>query len=96
MVYVGKELFGAKWRNWKILTKELEKGTDEIKHYDFPHVINLYDDPKELYSINNRTPEFFWVRWPIGEYMKRHMISLKMEPPIPEGTPDPYAPQKMN
>jgi arylsulfatase len=36
VVYVGNDLFGVKWRNWKMMFKEVERGTDEKKTYDFP------------------------------------------------------------
>jgi arylsulfatase len=36
IVYVGNELFGIKWRNWKMMFQEVERGTDERKTFDFP------------------------------------------------------------
>ncbi len=41
VVYVGNDMFGVKWRNWKMMFKEVERGTDDKKTYDFPRFFNL-------------------------------------------------------
>jgi arylsulfatase len=55
MVYVGAELFGIKWRNWKMMFQEVERGTDERRTFDFPRFFNLYNDPKEEYPLTKAT-----------------------------------------
>ena len=92
MVYVGSEVFGIKWRNWKMMFQEVERGTDERKTFDFPRFFNLYNDPKEEYPLTKATAGHFWVRWPMAEILKAHAQSLEKEPPIAAGTPDPYTP----
>ena len=92
MVYVGSEVFGIKWRNWKMMFQEVERGTDERKTFDFPRFFNLYNDPKEEYPLTKATAGHFWVRWPMAEILKAHAQSLKKEPPIAPGTADPYTP----
>jgi arylsulfatase A-like enzyme len=92
VIYVGNDLFGVKWRNWKMMFKEVERGSDEKKTFDFPRIYNLYDDPREEYQINNDTAQYFWVRWPVGEVLKAHQASFAKEPPIKPGTSDPYVP----
>jgi arylsulfatase len=94
MVYVGNDLFGIKWRNWKMMFKEVERGTDEKKTFDFPRFFNLYSDPKEEYPLTKATAGHFWVRWPMGELLTEHSLSLQHEPPIQAGTPDPYSPPR--
>ena len=94
IVYVGNDLFGIKWRNWKMMFKEVERGTDEKKTFDFPRFFNLYNDPKEEYPLTKATAGHLWVRWPMAELLKAHLASLKHEPPIISGTPDPYTPPK--
>jgi arylsulfatase len=93
LVYVGNDLFGIKWRNWKMMFKEVERGTDDKKTFDFPRFFNLYSDPKEEYPLTKATAGHFWVRWPMGEILTEHLRSLQREPPIQPGTPDPYSPQ---
>lgn len=88
IVYVGNDLFGIKWRNWKMMFKEVERGTDDKKTYDFPRFFNLYSDPKEEYPLTKATAGHFWVRWPMAELLKAHTASLNQEPPIKPGTPD--------
>jgi len=94
LVYVGNDLFGIKWRNWKMMFKEVERGTDAKKTFDFPRFFNLYSDPKEEYPLTKATAGHFWVRWPMGEILTEHAQSLQQEPPIQPGTPDPYSPQR--
>ena len=95
VVYVGQYIFGVKWRNWKMLTKELEgaRGTGKIVEYGFPHFYNLYDDPKEAYPWTPDKGGVLWVRWPMAEILKKHGASLQKEAPIKAGTPDPYEPK---
>jgi hypothetical protein len=92
----GEEIFGVKWRNWKMLTKEFDgaRGTGRIVQYGVPYFYNLYNDPKELYPVTMKTPEHFWVRFPMAKIMSGHLQSLQKEPPIKPGTPDPYVPAK--
>ncbi len=92
IVYVGSELFGIKWRNWKMMFQEVERGTDYRKVFDFPRFFNLYNDPKEEYPLTKATAGHFWVRWPMAEILTEHVQSLQNEPPITPGTPDPYRP----
>lgn len=93
MVYVGSQVFGIKWRNWKMMFQEVSRGTDARKIYDFPRFFNLYNDPKEEYPLTAETAGHFWVRWPMGEILTAHQESFANEPPIPAGTPDPYSPK---
>ncbi len=92
IIYVGSELFGIKWRNWKMMFQEVERGTDYRKVFDFPRFFNLYNDPKEEYPLTKATAGHFWVRWPMAEILNEHVQSLQNEPPITPGTPDPYRP----
>jgi arylsulfatase len=94
IVYVGNDLFGVKWRNWKMMFKEVERGTDEKKTWDFPRFYNLYNDPKEEYPLTKATAGHFWTRWPMAELLKAHIASLGKEPAIRPGTLDPYKPTK--
>jgi arylsulfatase len=94
ILYVGNDLFGVKWRNWKMMFKEVVRGTDDKKTYDFPRFYNLYNDPKEEYPLTKATAGHFWVRWPMAEHLKAHFTSLEKEPAIKSGTPDPYTPLK--
>lgn len=92
MVYVGSQVFGIKWRNWKMMFQEVARGTDARMTYDFPRFTNLFNYPKEEYPLTSETAGHFWVRWPMGEILNAHLSSFADEPAIPAGTPDPYVP----
>lgn len=91
VVYVGNQIFGVKWRNWKMMMKELDDGYAATKDYGVPRFYNLYLDPKEEHWLNY-AKENLWVRWPMGKVLTEHILSLRKEPPIRPGTPDPYTP----
>ena len=94
IIYVGSDIFGVKWRNWKMMFKEVDFGSDVKREFDFPRFYNLYDDPKELYPYTGETQGHFWVRWPMSDILTEHFKSFEVEPPIAPGTPDPYVPGK--
>jgi arylsulfatase A-like enzyme len=92
IVYVGNDIFGVKWRNWKMMTKELDVGFGVApKEFAFPAFYNLHLDPREEQPVLNAPPNF-WVRYPAGQALVEHALSLQQEPPIRPGTPDPYSP----
>jgi arylsulfatase A-like enzyme len=91
VIYVGNHLFGVKWRNWKMMMKEVDHGVDDIREHSVPRIYNLHLDPREEHWLNYG-PENLWVRWPMGQVLADHALSLREEPPIPPGTPEPYVP----
>ena len=96
IIYMGNEIYGIKWRNWKMMTKEVERGyAVPLKQYTgAPLFFDLLTDPKEEHPLDPRWIENSWVRWPAGQVLVDHAASLKKEPPIRPGTPDPYQPPK--
>lgn len=95
MIYVGEELFGVKWRNYKLMMKEINSAFGSpVKEYPVPLMFDLYQDPKEENPIGPHWAKMGWMRYPIIDYMLKHMASLQEEPPIKPGTPDPYTPKR--
>ena len=93
IVYVGSELYGVKWRNYKMMSKEIDKAfADPTRSYGVPLIYDLHTDPKEENPLNSQWYHNGWIRWPAGDYLVRHIASLEKEPPIRPGTPDPYVP----
>ena len=93
IVYVGNEIYGIKWRNYKMMSKEIEQAfADPTRHYGVPLIYDLHTDPKEATPLISNWYHSGWARWPAGKYMVEHAVSLKQEPPIRPGTPDPYRP----
>lgn len=91
IVYSGKDIFGVKWKNWKINFKEQETIFSETLTYGTPRVYNLHKDPGETQNI--LFPESWVPKAALGQ-LGAHAVSLKKEPPIKPGTPDPYKPKK--
>jgi arylsulfatase len=82
VIYLTSELFGAKWRNWKILLKELDDDY-AVKKIAYPSVYNLIIDPKE------EEPEKFylddtWVSDPLWKVIKEHQASMENDPGAPD------------
>jgi len=98
VIYVGDDIFGVKWQNYKMMFKELEGGLGNGMLNEFPFVrfFNLYEDPKEEYPMNLDPSllDNLWVRWGPGPILVEHQESLAKEPVIKPGTPDPYKPAK--
>jgi len=90
VIYLGNEIYGVKWRNWKMMMREVSRGFGQpVEQYSFPLWFDLYTDPKEENPLDPRFVENLWVRWPTGQVLIDHRESLKKEPPIRPGTPDP-------
>lgn len=94
VVYVGQDIHGVKWRDWKMMFKEMDIGDGPIRELSVPRFYNLLIDPKEEHPAMPSTPENFWIRFPVGKIITDHAASLQKEPPIRPGTPDPYIPKR--
>lgn len=96
IAYVADQIHAVKWRNWKGVFNELEAGYGSpLKQYLTPIVYDLYTDPREEkpYSKSGIQGNS-WVISPILMALKAHLKTLEEEPPIKEGTLDPYVPTK--
>jgi arylsulfatase len=92
IIYVGDDIYGVKWRNYKMVTRELDSGFGiPTKNYSIPLFYNLYLDPKEQFPMQE-SEKFFWVRYPASQALVDHLATFKSEPAIAPGTPDPYVP----
>lgn len=90
VVYMGKEIFGVKWRNWKLHFKEQDAWNGALTTYTMPRVYNLLADPEERDNV--LFPNTWVPKAALGQ-LTEHVISLKQTPPIPMGAPDPYKPK---
>ena len=55
-----------KWQNWKLLSKELDKGTDAVKEYPIPRLFNLNLDPKEEHALSYEYQHFWAGKYSAG------------------------------
>jgi arylsulfatase len=91
VVYMGNDVFGVKWRNWKLHFKEQTGWNGALREYNMPRVYNLMDDPQER---DNVLFPHTWVPKAALPQLDEHVISLKKHPPVPTGAPDPYEPPR--
>ena len=91
VVYMGNDVFGVKWRHWKLHFKEQHAWNSALRQFTMPRVYNLYDDPQER---DNILFPHTWVPKAALPQLEEHVASLKKFPPIPAGAPDPYVPTK--
>jgi len=84
VIYIGNELFGAKWRNWKLLLKEMDEDGYGVKNMAYPTVYNLLVDPKEEVPELNYLNDT-WVDFPLYQVIEDHEDSIENDP----GTPGP-------
>ena len=89
IVYMGNDVFGVKWRDWKLHFKEQTGWNGILREYTMPRVYNLINDPQER---DNVLFPHTWVPKAALPQLEEHVMSLKKYPPIPSGAPDPYVP----
>ena len=91
IVYMGKDIFSVKWKNWKLHFKEQDAWNSEMITYTMPRVYNLLTDPQERDNVLFPNT---WVPKAALPQLEEHMVSLKKYPVIRTGMPDPYMPPK--
>lgn len=83
VIYIGNELFGVKWRNWKMLLKEIDEDSYAVQEMAYPSIYNLIVDPKE------EEPEAFylddtWVDGPLWQVVEDHQESIANDAGAPD------------
>ncbi len=89
IVYMGNDIFGVKWRDWKLHFKEQSGWNGVLREYTMPRVYNLMQDPQER---DNVLFPHTWVPKAALPQLETHVVSLRKFPPVPTGAPDPYKP----
>ena len=89
IVYNNDDIYGYKWRNWKLHLIELEDMNSEPRPLNVPRIYNLITDPKEEYEIQE---ELTWILPVIFEKIVEFQNTLVEEPPVPFGVLEPHAP----
>ena len=87
-------MFAYKWKNWKMHLIELNSMFGAPAKLNMPHLYNLIEDPKEMYTIDQVDISGSWVFPVMFEKIVDFQKTLIIEPPIQLGTPDPYEPNK--
>jgi len=86
---MGGEIYGVKWRDWKIVFKENETVFSDTKTFSTPRLYDLINDPGERKDV---LVPHSWVAEQALPFVAEHAASFKKYPPIPPGQPDPYQP----
>jgi len=94
VIFVGNEMYGAKWRNWKmhLIWQETKFGTAE-KFSTVPKVVDLITDPREERQVAE--PYNTWIQYPAMKQLVGFQMSMKKYPNVPLGAPDNYNPSMM-
>ncbi|HEY6428987.1 MAG TPA: sulfatase-like hydrolase/transferase, partial [Acidimicrobiales bacterium] len=87
----GKRLQAVKWRQWKIDLFQQDSFFSTWTPYNLPRLYNLEWDLREEHEVNF---PHAWVAHPIAAAVSAFLMTFATEPPIKEGTPDPYTPPK--
>ena len=82
VIYLGNVLFGVKWRNWKLLLREMDEDTYAIKEMAYPSVCNLIVDPKEEVPELNYLNDT-WVDFPLYQVLEDHEASIEEDSGAP-------------
>jgi arylsulfatase A-like enzyme len=92
-VYVADRMEAVKWKNWKIAFYEEERDWwSPPTKMGVPKIFDLYSDPKEEFGATLTANA--WVAGPMMRILAEFEQSLKKDPPIAPGTPDPYVPKR--
>ncbi|WP_293401350.1 sulfatase-like hydrolase/transferase [Phenylobacterium sp.] len=91
--WMGQEIYGAKWRNFKLIMVAQKYLTDAPTKLATPHLINLTVDPQEREP--NSLP--YLHTWTVGHFnrlLADHAASVAREPLIPAGAPLDHVPKR--
>jgi hypothetical protein len=88
----GEQIYGVKWRNFKLVMVEQKYLTDPTLPLGFPHIVNLMTDPKEREPFNP-VHLHSWPTAHFGRLLAEFKQSVAEEPLIPAGAPLDFVPQ---
>jgi arylsulfatase len=84
--WMGPQMYGAKWRNFKLVLIAQMQEQDAPARLATPRLINLTVDPQEREPI--ALPHLHtWVATHLNRIIAEYEASTKREPPIPMGAP---------
>lgn len=90
--WMGREMYGAKWRDFKLVLVEQRYLSDSARPLPTPRLINLITDPQEREAI--ALPHLHsWVAHHVNRIIGEFEASLRREPLIPAGAPIDHVPR---
>jgi arylsulfatase len=89
--WMGPEMYGVKWRNFKLAFTVQTYSTDPPRKLSSPRIINLITDPQEREPFN--LPYLHsWTATHFNRLLADYQASVRREPPIPPGAPLDFIP----
>jgi arylsulfatase A-like enzyme len=93
LYWMGPELYGVKWRNFKLVLVAQQYSTHPPAKLSSPRIINLVTDPQEREPID--LPYMHsWTVTHFNRLLGQFQASVKREPLVPQGAPLDYVPSK--
>jgi arylsulfatase len=90
---MGPELYGVKWRNFKLAFVSQQYSTDPVGMLSSPRIINLVADPQEREPLD--LPYMHsWTVTHFNRLLGEFQASVTREPPVPPGAPLDFVPSK--
>jgi arylsulfatase len=91
--WMGAELYGVKWRNFKLAFTTQRYSTDPIGKLASPRIINLVTDPQEREPFN--LPHMHsWTATHFNRLLGEFHASVKRESFVPAGAPLDFVPTR--
>jgi arylsulfatase len=79
---MGPELYGVKWRNFKLAFVAQQYSTDPVGKLSSPRIINLVADPHEREPLD--LPYMHsWTVTHFNRLLGEFQASIEREPPVP-------------
>jgi arylsulfatase len=92
--WMGSELYGVKWRNFKLALVAQQYSTDPVGNLSSPRIINLVTDPHEREPLD--LPYLHsWTVTHFNRILGDFHASVQREPPAPAGSPLDYIPSSL-
>jgi arylsulfatase A-like enzyme len=91
LYWMGEELYGVKWRHFKLKLVEQKYFMEPAARLATPHLVNLLADPHEREPFNHRYLHS-WTAQHFGRLMAEFHASVVREPLIPSGAPLDHVP----
>ena len=89
--WMGPEMYGVKWRNFKLVLVEQKYSSDPAGKLSAPRIINLVTDPQEREDV--AIPYLHsWTAFHFNRILSEFRASVQREPPIPAGAPLEFVP----
>ena len=92
--WMGPEMYGVKWRNFKLVLVAQKYSTDPAGKLATPRLINLITDPQEREPVT--LPYLHsWTATHFNRLIGEFQASVQREPPIPAGAALDHVPSSL-